>query len=260
MGYAIGDMSDCILVFIDQGLELMPAWQRLNEFNADVLFVGDSHTYSWTYPLQGFDDENLNGVIEANEVQIDTTDRFCFQQGDGLVQVVAGVGGYSLRSHAYPDPFIASAYSTSDQTGPIEYGFAQIDITDQSLTVSYISAESGLVVGDTNGNGHHDADEPYFGQFTIERTVSAAQSQYSVSQPPRLQLGDAPLVGTPAYDGWDRVDVLWQTMKVGEGAADSFEVEYRLTESDTWLAGELHEPFATNATSRTMPQGGAAAT
>jgi hypothetical protein len=62
---------------------------------------------------------------------------------------------------------MAAAYSLDDRTGPIEYGFAELDVTPDRLTVTYISAETGQVVGDTNGNGLADDDEPFFARFQL---------------------------------------------------------------------------------------------
>ncbi|MCA9198656.1 MAG: metallophosphoesterase [Planctomycetales bacterium] len=225
---------------------------RLNQADVDLLFVGDSHTYSWTYPLEGFDDANQDGRIQDDEIQFDASDRFAFQQSDGVVQVVTGVGGYSLRSHPYPDPFIAAGYSTHDDTGPIEFGFAQVDVTEQQLTVSYISAATGQIVGDTNGNGQHDADELYFGRFSIERNLPVAEPQYAVKQPPRIQLGNAPLIGTPAFDGFDQVDLLWQTVSAGNGTDDSFTVEIRRSGTDDWTTVPLNESLDTDVATRTI--------
>ena len=69
-----------------------------------------------------------------------------YTQGQGLVQIIAGNGGNSLRVGDFDDfPFSAAGHSLS--TLPtLEYGFAQVDVTDTQLTVSYIAADDGAVM------------------------------------------------------------------------------------------------------------------
>jgi hypothetical protein len=143
------------------------ALPRLRLAGADLILVGDSHTYSWTYPLTGYADANADGTIEVSEVGYVADNDRVYEKGAGLVQVISGVGGRSLRSHTYPDPFIAAGFSNSPNTGPIDYGFAQLDVTPDELTITYVSAPTGQIMGDTNLNGRADVDEPFFGQFRI---------------------------------------------------------------------------------------------
>lgn len=71
--------------------------------------------------------------------------------------------------------------------------------------------------------------------FSQSVTV-AATPQYSIDHNPRLQLGNAPLVGY-AGSSTDQMEVLWQTVSAGAGTQDSFSVEYRLAgSSGAWLA------------------------
>ena len=71
--------------------------------------------------------------------------------------------------------------------------------------------------------------------FSQSVTV-AATPQYSFNHNPRLQLGNAPLVGY-AGSSTDQMEVLWQTISAGAGTQDSFSVEYRLAGSTgAWLA------------------------
>ena len=116
-----------------------------------------------------FADADDDGIVSADEVLFNQEDSRSYTQGDGLIQVVSGVGGHSLRFTEYSDPYIASAYSQAKSTGPIEYGFAQFDVSESELKVSYIAAGDGRIVGDTNKNGEPDQDEPWFGSFSIER-------------------------------------------------------------------------------------------
>ncbi|MCA9211902.1 MAG: metallophosphoesterase family protein [Planctomycetales bacterium] len=140
---------------------------RLNEAGADLFLVAHSHSYAWTYPLQGFSDSNEDGVIDIGEVEYVEDDDRSYDKGAGLIQVVSGIGGGSLRQTTYDEEVFAQGFSLDESTGPLEYGFAQVDVTPHKLTVSYISAETGAIVGDTNQNGVMDDDEPSFGQFEI---------------------------------------------------------------------------------------------
>ena len=146
--------------------------KQLNEVGVDLVLTGDSHTYSWTYPMSGFADADQDGNITFEEVDfVVDTDR-TYEKDAGLIQVVAGVGGRDHRLATYVEPVFAAGYSLRDFTGPIEFGFAQLDVSQREIVVSYISAETGKIVGDTNGNGVEDTDEPYFGQFRIvDRSV-----------------------------------------------------------------------------------------
>ncbi len=139
----------------------------LREAGADLLLVGDSHTYSWSFPLQGFQDADGSGTLEPAEVLHAGGDASSFTKGSGLVQVVSGVGGRSLRADPYEAPFIAAAYSLAPHNRPLEYGFSRVDVRPDRLVVSYVSAATGLVVGDLNGNGVRDAGEDGFGRFEI---------------------------------------------------------------------------------------------
>ncbi|MCA9199331.1 MAG: hypothetical protein KDA87_17415, partial [Planctomycetales bacterium] len=145
----------------------------LIEQNVDLVLVGDSHAYAWSYPVTGFGDNNADGKINLDEIQVDSTSDFEFVKGDGFVQTIVGVAGRNLRDDiTYPHPALASTYSTVASNGtnrafPSEFGFAQIHVSDQELVVQYISAESGNIVGDTNGNGIRDAGENAFAEFRI---------------------------------------------------------------------------------------------
>ena len=224
--------------------------RRLNEVGADLLLVGDSHSYSWTYPIQDFSDLNGNGFINAKELVIDDEDRHEFTKGDGLIQVVAGVGGHSLRSTEYNAHYVARGFSRHEDSGPIEFGFSQIDVSDESLTVSYISSVDGSIVGDTNKNGIQDEGEEFFGQFRIRKEIPDVEPQYTMHHPPRIQPGNAPLIGTPAYDGKDQIDILWQTRSAGEGNDDGFRVRYRELGSDIWKLASLNPSIDTEQDTR----------
>lgn len=110
---------------------------RLGEAGADLFIVGHSHTYSWSYPL--------NGVSGGEVTFVDDRDGR-FRRGAGMVQVVSGVGGHSLRPGRYDAPFIAAGY-TLDSDPASEYGFTLVSVTSLQLTVEYVSAEDGRVIG-----------------------------------------------------------------------------------------------------------------
>jgi hypothetical protein len=110
---------------------------RLHAAGVDLFLVGHSHTYSWTYPLTG------EFAGQATFVQ-DTNNEFI--KGAGLVQVISGAGGRSLRSGSFDEfPFVASGFTT-DTTPELEDGFAKVDVTPDELVVSYIAADDGAVI------------------------------------------------------------------------------------------------------------------
>jgi hypothetical protein len=179
------------------------ALTHLRAAGVDMVLVGDSHTYSWTHALTGFEDDNQNGTITADEVDFVPDTERTYPKDAGLIQVVSGAGGRSLRSHPYPDPFIASAYAGTSAghppgTFPMEAGFAHVQVTQDRLTVSYISAATGLIVGDTNGNWVADADEPYFGRFQI---VDAAVARGDLNSDDVLDAADIDLLAAALRAG-----------------------------------------------------------
>ena len=74
------------------------------------------------------------------------------------------------------------------------------------------------------------------GDVVIANLAEAAviEPEWIVNHPPRLQPGNAPLVGTPAYDGFDQIDIIWQTVSGGNGIDDEFRVEYRQSGQSDW--------------------------
>ncbi len=70
-----------------------------------------------------------------------------------------------------------------------------------------------------------------------------AAPQYSIYQSPRLQLGNAPLVGYTGSDT-DQVEVLWQTKPAGTGSQDSFTVDVRLAGTTAWSPGGTIQQLA----------------
>ncbi len=110
---------------------------RLRAAGVDLFLTGHSHTFSWTYPLLG--------ESEGRATFVPDTDKQ-YQQGDGLIQVVSGVGGASLRGGDYAQfPFVASGFTVTTDPAS-DWGFAQIDVTPSHLTVSYVAADDGEVI------------------------------------------------------------------------------------------------------------------
>lgn len=109
---------------------------RLAEARVDLFFVGHSHTYSWSYPLIGYDDGALQFVPDHDR---------SYRQGEGFVQVVAGTGGRFLRPGEFDYPFIVSGFSLDSQP-PAEHGFARIQVSSLQLKVEYIAADDGSVL------------------------------------------------------------------------------------------------------------------
>jgi hypothetical protein len=110
---------------------------RLVGAGADLLLVGHSHMYHWTYPLTG----QTNGVAEFVPGPYNA-----FETNQGLPQLVSGVSGASLRSGDFsPYPFTARGFS---QTTAIksDWGFTQVDVTPSQLKLSYIAADNGDLI------------------------------------------------------------------------------------------------------------------
>jgi hypothetical protein len=110
---------------------------RLKAAGVDLYMTGHSHTYSWTYPLTG----QINGV--ATYVNHGFDDRFT--TGEGLTQLVSGLGGKEIRDGNYDLPFIAEGFTNTTAT-PGRLGFSQVAVTPTQLTVSYVAADNGTVI------------------------------------------------------------------------------------------------------------------
>ncbi len=111
---------------------------RLKTAGADLFMVGHSHTYSWTYPLTG----QAGGIATyADHGQDDL-----FYAGEGLTQLVSGLGGASINSGSYSQfPFVAEGF-TSNTAVPARLGYSQVQVTPDQLTVSYVAADNGAVI------------------------------------------------------------------------------------------------------------------
>ncbi|MCA9166241.1 MAG: metallophosphoesterase [Planctomycetales bacterium] len=145
---------------------------RLVEAGVDLVLVGDSHTYAWTYPITGLDDRDGNQKISKDEVVFKQGSPFEFTKGDGVVQLISGVGGRNLRNDPFGQPYMAQAHSAYATTLPVEFGFAEVRASPDALVVKYRSAATGQIVGDTNGNGRRDPDEVTFAEFRIQSPAS----------------------------------------------------------------------------------------
>ena len=77
----------------------------------------------------------------------------------------------------------------------------------------------------------------------------ALQPQYTVNQPPRIQLGNAPLVGFPGSDR-DRIEILWQTKSAGSGTQDYFVVDYKPANTNTWIQQDFPKQLETSVEGR----------
>jgi hypothetical protein len=179
---------------------------RLRQAGADLLITGHSHTYSWTYPLTGAEDANQDGTIEMDEVLFVAAEDHVYAKGDGLVQLVSGVGGGSLHHWDYSEPFVAEGYDEELTDVTADYGFAQVEVTPRQLTITYISGETGLIVGDLNGNGRADPGEESFGQFQI---VDYSMTDGDVNQDGEMNVDDIDDLSAAVRAGLtdDRYDV-----------------------------------------------------
>ncbi len=140
---------------------------QLRDAGVDIFMAGHSHLFHWTYPLLGEEGGEATFVLDPDKD---------YRQGAGLIQLVSGAGGRSLRSGDFSQfPFNAAGYSTN--TNPLlEYGFARVDVSQESLTVQYVAADDGAVIdqftithsdvpfvtGDMDCDGDVDFDDIYF--------------------------------------------------------------------------------------------------
>jgi Bacterial Ig domain/Calcineurin-like phosphoesterase len=120
---------------------------RLKAAGVDLLMTGHSHTYSWTYPLTG----QTNGTA----TYVNHGDDDLFHTGEGLPQLVSGVGGRGVRDVKYEDangqpfPFVAAGFAgIATPAHPVlaRLGFSKIDVTPNMLTVSYVAADDGSII------------------------------------------------------------------------------------------------------------------
>ncbi|MEB3200619.1 MAG: metallophosphoesterase [Synechococcaceae cyanobacterium] len=110
---------------------------RLRGANVDLLLAGHTHTYHQSFPLLG----QSGGVATF----VNDTDGV-YDKGAGLVQVAIGTGGTALRSGLFSDkPYIRAGFSTST-TPAVMPGFGRIEVTPDSLVLSYIAADDGAVL------------------------------------------------------------------------------------------------------------------
>ena len=109
----------------------------LNDLGVDLLLTGHSHTYGWTYPLTGFNGSDATFVADTDKE---------YSKGDGVVQVVSGMGGESIRGGGFDNaPFVAQGFS-SDTNPESTDGFSKVSVTSDRLTVDYIAAYDGRVI------------------------------------------------------------------------------------------------------------------
>jgi hypothetical protein len=233
---------------------------NLTAAGADLVLVGHSHSYSWTYPIVGFHDADDNGVVAMDEVAYVADPDRSYDKGAGLIQLVAGVGGGGLRSVNYFEPLFASHYSLHELSGPAEHGFAQVDVSPRELKVSYISAESGRIVGDTNNNGLPDPDENFFGQFRI---VDRSSPDPDANSDGRLDARDIDTLFAAAQNGvfqdrWDldrngkvdQADITYLLDNYLNAAAGDANLDGRFDSRDLVLifqAGQYEDRLPTNS-------------
>ncbi|MCF2870317.1 hypothetical protein L0664_04495 [Octadecabacter sp. G9-8] len=151
--------------------------ERIYSAGADLLLVGHTHTYSWTYPLTGNANDQAMFIEDTDKV---------YEQGAGVVQVASGVGGRSLRVGDFTQyDFVAEGYSTTTDVQS-KYGFANVSVSSTELVVDYVAADDGLiidsfkiiaaselgVVSGTSGDDFIDAD--YLDDPHTEKTTNEA--------------------------------------------------------------------------------------
>lgn len=108
-----------------------------------------------------------------------------FVAGQGLIQLVSGVGGVESRSGTFGAfPFVAAGFSGSTPAAA-RMGFSRIDVAADRLTVKYVAADNGAVM-DTF-TIEKEATLPQF--YVVDRTTSRVDQL----APSGAQLGLAPL-------------------------------------------------------------------
>ena len=90
-------------------------------------------------------------------------------------------------------------------------------------------------------------------KITIDTTPGQTTTtpEFEVNHPPYLQLGDAPLVGY-GDSATDQVELLWQTIDVGDGTDDEFVVQYRQLGDTIWQTVERMPSQITGVAGRVM--------
>ena len=113
------------------------AMNRIRTAGADLMLLGHSHNYQRTYPLTG---------NTGSTALCDKTSATDYDKGDGLTQVVVGVGGRSPIGYGATDAtFNANgacfaAALDSGTTSVARYGFMKVDVTHDKLTMQYVNA------------------------------------------------------------------------------------------------------------------------
>jgi hypothetical protein len=112
-------------------------------------------------------------------------------------------------------------------------------LADASHTVTL---DAGSILG-----GAGEALEAFSRTYTV-----ASVPQLTVKHNPRLQPGNAPLVGFTGSET-DRVDILWQTIPGGAGSQDTFTVQFRPAGSGAaWQSATLNSDIVTGVENRVV--------
>ena len=136
---------------------------------------------------------------------------------------------------------------------------ATLQVGDLLINGAAVALAASLVDGDTirfnlplQAAGSHSlrlpagslqaADGTALGEWSRSITIAAAP-QYTVWQTPRLQLGNAPLVGFAGSTS-DQVELLWQTRPAGGDGLDRFTVDVSLAGAAAWSPGGTIQQLA----------------
>lgn len=135
---------------------------RFTTAGVDLFLTGHSHTFSWTHPLTGRDG--------SGNITHDHGDHDEFDTDVGLVQIISGLGGKNVRSGSHSSRMYVAAGWTADEAfvdGVVnptsqrgEDGFAKIDVTQDTLTISYVAADDGAVIDSFTINQLEDTTGP----------------------------------------------------------------------------------------------------
>jgi len=164
---------------------------------------------------------------------------------DGAVVYLNGVEIF--RSNMPGGEVNNQLLASSSLGGTVENSFTQNITIDPSL----LQIGNNVIAVEIHQSSPSSSDlsfdfELNSGTFTTLTTPSA---QYRVNQPPRIQLGNAPLVGF-AGSQTDRIEILWQTKSAGNGTQDSFVVEYRPVGTTNWIGLDFPNQLETTVEGR----------
>ncbi|NNC42604.1 MAG: metallophosphoesterase family protein [Acidimicrobiia bacterium] len=192
---------------------LMPV---LAEHGVDLLMVGHSHSFSWTLPLTGYADGKPTFVDDDDDE---------YFKGDGVVQLISGVGGHDIRDvseSAWPQPWVAAGYAADTDPGA-EYGFALVEVSWNELVVKYRTRD-GETLDEFSIVGDDPMPEPVPGPLPVPEPEPEPGPPIPTPEPPPPDPDPLPAPPPPGLPDLGLVDVssgAW-TMLRGDSSVERF--------------------------------------